>query len=881
MSPSAAKRKARGGFHSPAYPSIDQLCVHDHVCLFSSFSQQISEAVALFLLGGWPNRERCLLVTGENAGAEIRQELSDRGLDVDALLSEKLFQVIDFTEYVSKGGELNLQPILERIRHIAKISLEQNCRALRIVVQPNQQLYAKQPLSRITAFESGLDHLRQEYPCILLCLYDHRYYPSHYLMDIVCAHPQVIHQGILRENSWYVPVAGSESDCEDQHLNHILNTLPCRSSDDNVLNLSTAKNDFQKSPGNKAFALFNKEQLLDTSRFPNLERQLRNIHQKVQLQFGISRFSLGKEMTPANNADLGCAVLEDGRCPHESVEKRDAQQQLLKRLHALLKVNLALTETSSVDELCRRAIELGTEQLGYDRMSIWLLTDNPDEVVGTFGMDEQGRVRDERHMRHKLSTMDSIIIAMLPERLFFLRHNTDLFDNDCQSIGKGSLAYASIWDGRKQLGYLFMDNLFSQRPMTRQDGELLALFASAVGHLCARKRTEEKLHVRDRAIESSLVAFSLTDVDQRVTYVNPKCLQMWGYSNPGEVVGHDAAEFWADPQEAARLLKEIAQKSFWSGEITARRKDGSIFETMVSANLIKDEQGKPIGVVGSVMDISERKRVERELDRHRNQLEELVERRTRQLEQSQEKVRQAERLASIGTLAARVAHEINNPVGSILLSAQIGREAQFKKDGENALVDKSFQRIMDNARRCGRIVQSILKFARQEDTEKWPHQVNDILDQALKMTNQYAQQRKASVKAYFGESLPPVQLNSLEMEQVFVNLINNAIESGPPGSVRVTVRSEQTDWGVRILVEDNGIGVHEQQRKHLFDPFFTTRQQQGGTGLGLSIAHGIVANHGGKIGVVESSDGGSTFIVELPRAPHCCAEGNHVQNTDC
>jgi PAS domain S-box-containing protein len=809
---------------------------------------------------------------------EFQRELQARQIDVDALFAEELLEVIGFSDRGLSDEEFDTSAYIQRLQSSVEKSIEEGYETVRVVVYLDIKDGANKPLKKIMYFEAGLDYLRQNNACSILCIYNRDVVPAGVLRDIVCAHPQLIDSDRLCENLWYVPAAHNNEERELRFLDRVIRSMPYRVPDSNES--SSLPDDNENECANEEPACLPAPPEISLPRpvcWPLSEQQLSAIDESPHLHFGISRFTLdgNRQLEHVDGFRCPCSDLKN------DTEAQGVEQQLVSRLHSLLNVNMALTETTSVDELCQKAIELGREQLGYDRMSIWLLTDNPDEVRGTYGVDEQGNLRDERHMQHKLSMMESIIIALLPERLYFLRHNTALYNDQCIQVGTGTLAYASIWDGRKQLGYLFVDNLVSRRPITRQDGELLALLASAIGHLYGRKCTEEQLRIRDRALESSLVAFALADQDRYVTYVNPRCLQVFGYSSPEEVVGRKGTEFWADKKAAAKVGDEIRTKGHWSGEILARRKDGSAFETLVSAGLVNDEHGQPIGIVGSILDISERKQVERELDRHRHRLEELVERRTRQLEQSREKIRQAERLASIGTLASGIAHEINNPVGSILLSAQIGREAQHKETDERKLVDKSFQRIIDNARRCGRIVQSVLKFARQEDTERWPQQVNDVLDQALKMIDQYARRRDVAFKTHYAEGLPLVQMNPLEMEQVFVNLLKNAIESGPAGSVRVTLRSEKTERGVRILVEDNGSGIHEQQRKHLFDPFFTTRQQEGGTGLGLSIAHGIVTNHGGKISVANSSDGGSTFIVELPKAPITEAEAQNVQNTDC
>ncbi len=262
------------------------------------------------------------------------------------------------------------------------------------------------------------------------------------------------------------------------------------------------------------------------------------------------------------------------------------------------------------------------------------------------------------------------------------------------------------------------------------------------------------------------------------------------------------------------------------------------------------------------IDITDRKLAEEELARHRQHLEELVVERTQQLDASREQVRQSERLASIGTLAAGIAHEINNPIGMMLLAAQIGQEARRRGNGET-LVDESLAKIIHNAERCGRIVKSVLQFARQEKTEKWMEDLNTIVEHAVTVLQPYAEQRGASLTCLLDDDLPAVILNPLEIEQVFLNLLRNAVESAERDT-RVLVRTEATEDAVRVIVKDNGRGMNTEQKQHLFDPFYTTRQREGGTGLGLSIVHGIITDHGGTITVESQEGAGSTFTVELP-----------------
>lgn len=263
--------------------------------------------------------------------------------------------------------------------------------------------------------------------------------------------------------------------------------------------------------------------------------------------------------------------------------------------------------------------------------------------------------------------------------------------------------------------------------------------------------------------------------------------------------------------------------------------------------------------------VMQRVRNEADLTSYREHLEELVAERTRELELSLDRLRHSERLAAVGTLAAGIAHEINNPVGLILLSAE--RLLQTSDNPEEAgKILPYLQDIVANAKRCGKIVKNVLHFAQRNDpAERWPDDVNAVVRAAAELTRAYAANQAGSIELNLQENLPQVLLNPLELEQVFINLIRNGIESAIDAP-RIVIRSELVGDMVRVSVRDFGRGISDEQRNRVFDPFYTTRQTEGGTGLGLSLAYGIISGHGGRIEVENAPGGGAIVIVELPIA---------------
>jgi signal transduction histidine kinase len=229
---------------------------------------------------------------------------------------------------------------------------------------------------------------------------------------------------------------------------------------------------------------------------------------------------------------------------------------------------------------------------------------------------------------------------------------------------------------------------------------------------------------------------------------------------------------------------------------------------------------------------------------------------------SEERLLASERLNLIGILAAGVGHEINNPVGSILACAQYGLAHREDPGGAKVLTE-ALQSIVLEAERCGRIVRSVLQFARGESTEKWMEDLNEIVLRATSLLQNYAQERSTRIELELAEKPMPVVMNPIQIEQVVVNLLRNAIEAR---SVCAIVRTQPLGKLVRLSVSDNGRGILSEDLPHVFEPFYTTRQEEGGTGLGLSIVHGVVREHGGQVIVESALYKGTTITVELPAA---------------
>lgn len=243
-------------------------------------------------------------------------------------------------------------------------------------------------------------------------------------------------------------------------------------------------------------------------------------------------------------------------------------------------------------------------------------------------------------------------------------------------------------------------------------------------------------------------------------------------------------------------------------------------------------------------------------------LEEKVQERTRQLEETRNQLFQSEKLASLGKMAAGVAHEINNPLTSVLINSHLIAE----RLGDKADIGEYIKLIMDETTRCSGIVRGLLDFSRQSSFEKKPVDVNRLIIETMVLLKSNILERRVEVKEYLSDDLPMIMLDANKIKQVFTNVVLNALEAMSDGGTLVISSrnwvNQEGRWA-QIVFEDTGCGIPEDVMPKIFDPFFSTKPTKG-TGLGLSVSYGIVEQHDGRIDVRSEVGKGTTVTVVFP-----------------
>jgi two-component system NtrC family sensor kinase len=242
-----------------------------------------------------------------------------------------------------------------------------------------------------------------------------------------------------------------------------------------------------------------------------------------------------------------------------------------------------------------------------------------------------------------------------------------------------------------------------------------------------------------------------------------------------------------------------------------------------------------------------------------NTLEKRVKERTHELQDMQDSLVRSEKLASLGKMAAGVAHEINNPLTSILINTHLVLEKLEK----NSASRENLNLIADETSRCSEIVKGLLEFSHQNPPEKKFADVNDIINLSIDVLKNQVTFQNIKIKKKLDADLPQIQIDSDKIKQVFLNLMLNAAEAMPDGGSLVIIsRLSEKKKNIEIELTDTGLGIAKENINKLFDPFFTTKT--GGTGLGLAVSYGIIEQHKGKIEVKSQEGRGSSFIIKLP-----------------
>ncbi len=373
------------------------------------------------------------------------------------------------------------------------------------------------------------------------------------------------------------------------------------------------------------------------------------------------------------------------------------------------------------------------------------------------------------------------------------------------------------------------------------EGKLAALVS--IMDITEGKQAEEALRQSEenyRALfDSSVTGTIVMDAETaKVIMANRVAAKMFGFSSAHEIIGVNLLDFV--PPESKKRVLEFATKELFEQnsrrtyELRAITKDDrEIWISITGARIM--HEGRLAGLI-SFTDITEQKR-------------------------QNEQLMMTDRLASLGELAAGTAHELNNPLTSIIGFSQLLIEKEVADD-----IRENLKLINNEAQRATSVTKNLLTFARKHTPKKQHNQINSIIEDVLKLRAYEHKADGIEVVRQLAPDLPEIMVEYFQMQQVFLNIIINAeyfmTEAHRRGTLTITTKQQNNT--MRISIADDGPGIPPENLRRIFDPFFTTKEAGKGTGLGLSICHGIVTEHGGQIYAKSQLDKGATIFVELP-----------------
>jgi len=362
------------------------------------------------------------------------------------------------------------------------------------------------------------------------------------------------------------------------------------------------------------------------------------------------------------------------------------------------------------------------------------------------------------------------------------------------------------------------------------------------------KESEERYRIVLEANPDPVVVY---DMEGKVIYFNPAFTHVFGWTLE-ERLGKEMDVFVPEenwPETDMMINKVLAGESFSGFESCRYTKEGNIIPVSISASFYRDINGKPVGSIINLRDISKAKLL-------------------------QEQLMRSERLAATGQLAASVAHEINSPLQAIVLMLDM-MEIKYKGD-EKILDNNDFNMLTGSFGNIRDTVQNLLDLNRPDKEEKQLADINEIIKKTFTLTRSHLKKNKVKVNMELSSEIPNITASPRQLSQVFLNLINNSIEamSGESGlrsgresrtsiGGEISIKTNIENVDIVIEVSDTGPGILKEDLAHIFDPFYTGKKKMG-MGVGLSICNGIIKDHAGNITVKNSPEGGAVFTITLP-----------------
>lgn len=541
-----------------------------------------------------------------------------------------------------------------------------------------------------------------------------------------------------------------------------------------------------------------------------------------------------------------------------NTELQQFYSDVMQSLSAFQRIVATLNKKSDVKSICDEVVKILSDELGLEHCSIMLLDDSGNYVVTQAGVSPPETTRNEE-VHNRAFRVGEGVAGMVA------KNNTPILisdvDNDVRfmklksAVDIGSLLCLPVSAGGRGLGVLNLSHS-KRKFFSKHHEKVFSILSTTIGHLIDLVRLQKDLELlnkdlqltvleRTKEIEESHeylknifenasdIIFTI-DNEGRFIFLN-KRVEDLGYTKD-ELVGQVFDSLLMSEEAIRAFVQVLKQGGKKTLEMDLKGKDGTVWQTLCSFTPLRSSSEGIVGLLGVAKDITERKMLEKRLF-------------------------QTEKLASLVTFVSGIAHELNNRLLPILVYSELLQQSSLE---ENDL--KLIKTVNRSAIGAKRIVESLLRFSRQDKPHKSSVNLNTILQNVISLLNYRFSSTNITLKPDLDDAVPMIFADERQFEQVFVNIINNACdaieEKGSTGGILDINTSVKNDE-ISIDFINNGPEIPKEDISKIFDPFYTSKEVGRGTGLGLSLCYGIIHEHGGDI-TASSETGRTHFTIRLP-----------------
>lgn len=549
------------------------------------------------------------------------------------------------------------------------------------------------------------------------------------------------------------------------------------------------------------------------------------------------------------SAKLIWSLVEERKKKEEEIQKSLSEQK------ALYRIGIMLSSARKMDDVFQTIVRSGLEITNTPAGSLALYDAQKDELelAAIHGFSPDFFSRSARWKVRPGGLTSTILSHKQPIVVPDINEESSIDTRFIAAEGIRSLVATPLTLEDRIVGILYVDD-YRPREFTQRDISILGLLATQATIAIEKAKIQEQLELKNQELkhtmdylqnilDNSADMIITTDIENDVVEFNKCAEEILGYSQ-NEIAGRPLDRLFANPDHYQMLLTKIKQE----GKVSNREtqfitKEMKTIDISLTLSQLKDSAGNMIGTVGISKDITEFKKTQAQLI-------------------------QAGKLAGIGQLAAGIAHEINNPLSGVLGYAKRlmkkAEDEELRKVPAFEVFPKEIKLIVDSALRCKRIIEGLLKFSRTSDTESMNVNVNEVIEESLVLFGNQLSSHNVELNKILNPNIPTIRANHTQIQQVFTDIIINALQAMPQGGKLTIVTRPINSATIEIEFTDTGEGIPKENLTKIFEPFFTTREPGKGTGLGLYMIYRILQNHHGRIDVKSEVGEGATFIITLP-----------------